>query len=117
MTCALSDADVVRLVHAFRLTSSTELDLCVGTTKLRLGGLRVESSVERVTAPVVGIFQADAALGDAVQSDSILGRIKSVQAETLVHARRAGVITKMIAMDGEFVEYSAPLAEVRFAVG
>lgn len=117
MTVGLSEADIARLVHAFRHGGSAALDLSFGATRLRLGAVRAETSVEPVTAPMVGVFCAEVAPGNTVQPDSILGRIRSVRAETPVRAGRAGVITALAAADGDFVEYNARLAEIRIGAG
>jgi acetyl-CoA carboxylase biotin carboxyl carrier protein len=73
-----------------------------------------------VVAPIVGTFyRADppdgeplVAEGSRVEDDTVVAIIDALQVPTPVEAGCAGVVTRVMASDGEAVEYGQPLFEV-----
>lgn len=77
-------------------------------------------NVKTITAPMVGTFYHSEQPGRAplieegspVEPGALIGVIEALQVLTEVESDTAGVVQKMVAADGEPVEYGQPLVEV-----
>jgi biotin carboxyl carrier protein len=120
----LTDADVERVVRAFRDSGFSRLDLKLGSTALSLsragqGGedsIDGRASFDAVVSPSVGYFHhaADHAnAGLTVSEGTVLGVVRTLNGETEVRTGVSGVIAAKLAMEGEFVAYGQPLFQIR----
>ena len=74
-----------------------------------------------VTSPLVGTFYRATkpgmpplvAEGSWVDEDTVVGIVEQLHVLTEVEARCSGVVTRVLATDGQPVEYGQPLFEVR----
>ncbi len=111
----LPEADLRRLIEAFRASGATALDLRFGATRLCLGRAiapLAEVPGQAVTAPRVGLFTARVAAGDSVAEGAVVGMVKSLQAERPVLAPCAGRIGAVLVGEGVFVGYGEPLLTI-----
>ena len=124
-------AEVLALVAE---TDIAELDLTIGGTRLHLqrpphalpmlsapaepsppvaaplGGLPVPLAI---ASPLVGIFRATVAAGDAVQPGQSIGAIEALGMPTSVDAPQGGTVGDLLVADGSPVEYGQPLLTLR----
>jgi biotin carboxyl carrier protein len=113
----LTDEELARIVDAFQRSGRSELELRVGDTWLCLGlpASKTDTNFETkttVTAPFVGVFTSSVRIGQTVRVGTGLGEIRSVQAETEVHAPHDGKIASQLVLDGRFVAFGEPLFEI-----
>ena len=81
----------------------------------------LESQIVEVTSPLVGTFYRAGKPGtpplveegSQVHPDTVVGIIEALHVLTEVEAGCAGTVTKVLATDGQPVEYGQPLFEVR----
>lgn len=127
------------IVRALQASDVRELEIEDGRTRIRVhrrgvqSGLRPEAvpadagpdqsaapAVRVITSPLVGTFYRAgkpdmpplAAEGSRVEAETIVGIIEALQQLTEVEARTTGVIARVLATDGQPVEYGQVLFEV-----
>lgn len=135
------DEDVPRLARLLRETGAEEIEIgdAARTIRVRrastLGGLTAETAAAQdpesadetlvvVTSEQVGVFVAltepgappQVQVGDAVEEGRTIGYVDVLGVAHDVCAPEAGVIERLLAHDGEVVEYGQPLAELRRSV-
>lgn len=113
----LTDEELGRILDAFHRSGRSALELRVGDTRLCLGlpVSKTDSHSETkttVSAPFVGVFTSGVRIGQTVRVGTVLGKIRSVQAEIEVHAPQDGKILALLVGDGRFVAFAEPLFEI-----
>ena len=113
----LTDEELGRIIYAFHRSGRTALELCVGHTRLCLGPPVSKTDTDSGTkttlsAPFVGVFTSGVKIGQTVRVGTVLGKIRSVQALTEVHAPQDGKILAQLVGDGGFVAFAEPLFEI-----
>ena len=135
---AALDEDVPRLARLLRETGAEEIEIgdAARTIRVRrsssLGVIAAEAAVTddaepadedlvAITSEQVGVFVALTEpgarplvrVGDAVQEDQTIGYVDVLGVAHDVCAPEDGVIERLLAHDGEVVEYGQALAELR----
>jgi acetyl-CoA carboxylase biotin carboxyl carrier protein len=118
-----------------------ELDLAFGDVTVRLRGAGlvaaplaqaaalpaqpaeapVVSSDYSVAAPMIGTFYASPSpgapafveIGDTIAQGQIIGIIEAMKIMNEIPADRGGVVTELVAANGQPVEYGSPLIRIR----
>ena len=129
------------LIGMMRDGGMTELDLGFGDVTLRLRGSgfvtdsstasmeqRVMASGQpavsndyAISAPMIGTFYASPSpgaavfveVGDTIASGQIIGIIEAMKIMNEIPADRGGVVTEIVAANGQPVEYGSPLIRIR----
>jgi acetyl-CoA carboxylase biotin carboxyl carrier protein len=109
-----------------RLHRAQPLDGPPGSENLleRQDAILAEPSSTEITSPLVGTFYRSGEPdmpplveeGTRVEDDSVVGIVEVLNQPTEVEAGCSGVVTKVLAEDGQPVQYGQPLFEVS-AVG
>lgn len=132
------EKDLSELLQVVLESDVRELEVTVGSTRVRLhralsieedgtGVIQVEPEATvlgptaiEITAPLVGTFYRATtpgtpplvSEGSLVTDDTIVGIVEALQVLTEVEAGCTGIISKVLATDGEPVEYGQRLFEV-----
>ena len=128
------------LISMMRGGGMTELDLTFGDVTVRLRGVAsgtpaatisdlVEEPVAAaagspdyaIAAPMIGTFYASPSpgsppfvkVGDAIQAGQTIGIIEAMKIMNEIPADRGGVVTEVVAANGQPVEYGSPLIRLR----
>mgnify|MGYP001373196064 CR=1 FL=1 len=75
----------------------------------------VSTILRDVTAPHLGIFTARVAPGAYVQAGAVIGQLEKLDETTNVISDAAGRIATILPLDGDLVEYGAPLVQIESA--
>lgn len=113
----LTDEELGRIVDAFHRSGGSALKLRVGDTRLCLGPPVSKTGADSgtkstVPAPFVGVFTSGVKIGQTVRVGMALGKIRSVQALTEIHAPQDGKILAQLVGDDGFVAFAEPLFEI-----
>lgn len=106
----------VRLTRSGRSTPMTE----PGFADAPIVEASGEADVDRILSPLVGTFYRApqpgmpplVSEGTEVESTTVVGIIEALHLLTDIEAGRSGVVTRVLATDGEPVEYGQTLFEV-----
>ncbi|MGI9253939.1 MAG: acetyl-CoA carboxylase biotin carboxyl carrier protein [Thermomicrobiales bacterium] len=129
------------LIGMMRDGGMTELDLAFGDVTVRLRGAGVGmvatapaamasasgyeppavTSDLAIVAPMIGTFYASPSpgaaayveIGDTIAPGQIIGIIEAMKIMNEIPADRGGVVTELIAANGQPVEYGTPLIRIR----
>lgn len=134
MVQGIRQMDIAEMLTAFERSRFQRFTLRIGATHVSasrkpaavaavppaLSNAATEETVT-VAAPVLGTFQSGnelgakplVAAGDMIENDTVIGTIRVRRTVTPVYAGRRGTIVAMLVKDGDFVEYSQALLEVR----
>ena len=130
---------VIRLVEAVSKSGLTDFDYEEGNLKLHMGKkgpkaaavreiVNVEAGPEEKTSdheaviasPIVGVFYTSPGpdsepfvkVGDRIQGGQTIGIVEAMKLMNEIESDVSGVVTEVLAADGEGVEYGQPLIRV-----
>ena len=129
--CAgLSADELAQVLELLGDTEVTELDVTFGATRLSVRrpaaaageptvpsgeAAQPDASALAVASPLVGIFRASVASGEAVQAGQSIGAVEALGMPTNVEAPQSGTVEDLLVQDGSPVEYGQPLLILRRA--
>jgi len=129
-SAGVSGSQLAQLLELVVGSDISELDVTLGTTRVRLrrppliaGNARpvavapaVEPHSLAITSPLVGIFHASVATGDTLQPGQSIGAVEALGMPTSVDAPQPGTVEELLVHDGSPVEYGQPLLILRRSV-
>ena len=129
-SAGVSGSQLAQLLELVVGSDISELDVTLGTTRVRLRRppviaentrpVAVEPAVEphslAITSPLVGIFHASVATGDTLQPGQSIGAVEALGMPTSVDAPQPGTVEELLVHDGSPVEYGQPLLILRRSV-
>ena len=128
-SAGVSGSQLAQLLELVVGSDISELDVTLGTTRVRLrrppviagntGPVAVAPVAEphslAITSPLVGIFHASVATGDTLQPGQSIGAVEALGMPTSVDAPQPGTVEELLVHDGSPVEYGQPLLILRRA--
>ena len=129
-SAGVSGSQLAQLLELVVGSDISELDVTLGTTRVRLrrppviagnaAPVAVAPAAEphslAITSPLVGIFHASVATGDTLQPGQSIGAVEALGMPTSVDAPQPGTVEELLVHDGSPVEYGQPLLILRRAV-
>lgn len=132
MVHTIGQHDIADILTAFEHSPFERLVVTAGTTRIEAvrspagsapganaaaEPLQAGDSLVAVRAPRPGVFRRTPTGSDRVEPETVLGSIRTRRALTPVHAGHGGRVVRILAADGDFVEYGQALLEVEPAGG
>jgi len=128
-SAGVAAADLSALLELIGGTDVVELDVSVGSTRVRLrrsaGGAPsppppadqpvADEATLAITSPLVGVFRASVGIGADLDAGQSIGVVEALGLPTHVEAPHAGTVEALLVASGSPVEYGQPLLVLRRA--
>ena len=126
-SAGVAAADLSALLELIGGTDIVELDLSVGTTRVRLrraasaaaprAAISEQPAADdtslAITSPLVGVFRASVGTGADLEAGQSIGVVEALGLPTHVEAPHAGTVEDLLVASGSPVEYGQPLLVLR----
>ena len=127
-SAGVAAADLSALLELIGGTDVVELEVSVGSTRVRLRraasataapavvvdeSASEEDATLAITSPLVGVFRASVLIGAQLEAGQSIGVVEALGLPTTVDAPDAGTVEDLLVASGSPVEFGQPLLVLR----